>query len=214
MEKREYIIFQDRVGAGVLLAEELSKYEGKKNVVVLGIPRGGVFVAKVVSDKLKVPLDVVVTKKIGAPYQEELAIGAVGPEGSLVLDSKLINDLGVDEEYIENKAKEKSDEIVERLIKFRKAEKIKLYDKTIILVDDGIATGATVEVAIKYLRKKKVGKIVLAVPVAPKESLVRFRKVVDEMLVLQTPFSFRAVGQFYRDFPQITDKEVIELLKK
>ncbi|OGM22234.1 hypothetical protein A2865_01555 [Candidatus Woesebacteria bacterium RIFCSPHIGHO2_01_FULL_39_17] len=207
-------MFQDRVGAGVLLAEELSKYEGKKNVVVLGIPRGGVFVAKVVSDKLKVPLDVVVTKKIGAPYQEELAIGAVGPEGSLVLDSKLINDLGVDEEYIENKAKEKSDEIVERLIKFRKAEKIKLYDKTIILVDDGIATGATVEVAIKYLRKKKVGKIVLAVPVAPKESLVRFRKVVDEMLVLQTPFSFRAVGQFYRDFPQITDKEVIELLKK
>ena len=134
MEKREYIIFQDRVGAGVLLAEELSKYEGKKNVVVLGIPRGGVFVAKVVSDKLKVPLDVVVTKKIGAPYQEELAIGAVGPEGSLVLDSKLINDLGVDEEYIENKAKEKSDEIVERLIKFRKAEKIKLYDKTIIFL--------------------------------------------------------------------------------
>ncbi len=206
-------MFRDRVSAGVLLAEKLFKYKGKKDIVVLGIPRGGVVVAKAISDELKVPLGVVVTKKIGAPYQEELAIGAVGPESSLVLDIGLIRDLGVGEDYIKSKTREKSEEIAERLRKFGKTEKSELSGKTIILVDDGIATGATVEVALLYLRKKKVSKIVLAVPVAPKEALTRFEKMVDEFIVLQTQSFFRAVGQFYRDFPQVTDEEVMKILR-
>jgi len=214
MDERDYIIFKDRKEAGQLLSKKLSKYKKKRNVIVLGIPRGGVVVAREISDKLKIPLDVVVTKKIGAPHQEELAIGAVGPEGALILDTKLINELGVSKDYIKYKAREKTDEVVERLLKFRKNESLRLVGKTVVLVDDGIATGASVEVAIKFLKTKNVKKIVLSVPVAPKEAVSKFKKIVDELVVLESPLLFQAVGQFYINFPQITDEEVIEMLNK
>ena len=207
-------MFEDREEAGYVLSQKLAHFKKKKYVIVLGIPRGGVVVAKVIAENLQLTLDIVVTKKIGAPNQEELAIGAVGPEGVIVLDSKLINDLQVDNEYIEVKAREKSDEIVERLIKFRGTKDLDLKNKTAILVDDGIATGATVEAAVNYLRKKEVGNIVLAVPVAPKSTIAKFEKLVDKLIVLNSPVAFNSVGQYYRNFPQVTDEEVLRFLRK
>lgn len=207
-------MFEDRVQAGLLLAAKLLLFKSKKNTIVLGIPRGGVVTAKIISQKLHLPLDIIVVRKIGAPFQEELAIGAVGPEGVLVLDSKLISELRVEKDYIDAKTKEKSDEVVERLVKFRGEKKsLNLKNKEVILVDDGIATGATIEAAVKYLRKKSVRKIILAVPVAPKDTLRKFRRLVEKIVVLKIPTYFRAVGEFYRLFPQVTDEEVIQLLR-
>ena len=205
-------LFLDREQAGWLLAQKLSSYKGK-NTLVLGIPRGGVPVAKVISNKLGAKLDIVITKKIGAPGQKELAIGAVGP-GERVLYRKLIKRLGVEEKYIEEETKAKQWEIKEKEARFRKGrKKLEVRGKTVILVDDGIATGATAGVAVKHLKAKGARKIILAVPVAPKETIERFKKLVDELVVLEVPFNFAAVGQFYQSFPQITDEEVIQLLK-
>lgn len=205
-------LFLNREQAGSLLAQKLSSYKGEETLV-LAIPRGGVPVARVISDKLGVKLDVVITKKIGAPGQKELAIGAVG-SGERVLDTRLIRRLGVEEKYIEEETKAKQREIKEKEARFRKGrKKLEVRGKTVILVDDGIATGATVGVAVKYLKTAGVKKVILAVPVAPKETIERFKKLVDELVVLEVPFDFRAVGQFYQNFPQITDEEVIQLLQ-
>lgn len=185
--------------------------------MVLGIPRGGVVTAKAVSDKLKVPLDILVTRKIGAPNQPELALGAVGPEGTLVLDDKLIAELGVEKDYLNKEIKAQRSEVSRRMKKFRVGKlplKLRLKPKlNIILVDDGIATGATVEAAIKYLRTQKLKRIVLAVPVAPSEAGRRLGSLADECIILETPVDFRAVGQFYQYFPQVTDEEVVQLLQ-
>jgi len=214
MFRREHKVFKDRKEAGFLLARKLTRYKKKKDVIVLGIPRGGVVVAKIISIKLRVPFNIIVTKKIGAPYQEELAIGAVSEGGEYILDQELIDRLNVVKDYIEKVVKDKEREVKERVNKFRLGNlKLRLKSTTIILVDDGIATGATTQAAIKYLRKKKVKKIILAVPVAPKDSILKFRKLTDELIVLETPYDFRAVGQFYRNFPQVSDEEVVELLK-
>lgn len=205
-------MFEDRSQGGYFLAQKLLPYKNKRNVLVLGIPRGGVVTAKIIATKLHLPLDITVTRKIPAPHQEELAIGAVGPNGVLVLDPQLIKELGIEKSYIEAATAQKSQEVVERLVKFRGGKPQRLIGKTIILADDGIATGATIEAAIKYLKKKKVKKIILAAPVAPKDSLLKLRKMVDKLVVLKAPFDFHAVGQFYRNFPQISDEEVIQLL--
>ncbi len=205
-------MFEDRIEGGHLLAQKLLAYKKRKGVIVCGIPRGGVVTAKVLSDELHLPLDIVVTRKIGAPNQEELAIGAIAPEGSLILDSQLIGEIGIEESYIKKKTEEKSQEVADRLIKFRGKKAFKVKGKEVLLVDDGIATGATIEAAIKYLRSKNVKKIILASPVAPKDSIFKLRKLVDKLVVLKTPFDFHAVGQFYRYFPQVSDEEVIQLL--
>ena len=205
-------LFLDREQAGRLLAQKLSSYKGE-NTLVLGIPRGGVPVARAISDKLGLDLDIIITKKIGAPGQKELAIGAVGP-GERVLNRELVEKLGVEKKYIEKETTNKQQEIKEKENKFREGKvRIEVSGKTAILVDDGIATGATVEVAIKHLRDRGVKKIILAVPVAPRETIERFKKFVDKLVVLETPFDFRAVGQFYQNFPQVTDEEVLQLLK-
>lgn len=204
-------MFKDRIEAGKLLAKKLSQYKSE-DAVVLGIPRGGMPVAFVISKKLNLPLSLVVTRKIGAPVQKELAIGAVGPGGVKVFDQALIKRLRVDQEYIEKRVEVEKRELKKRIKKFGE-KKINLEDKVAILVDDGIATGATVEAAIKYLRKKKADKIILAVPVSPKDSLDKLGKLVDKVVVLNTPLEFYAVGQFYRDFPQVSDEEVVQLLQ-
>jgi len=211
MITRESYLFIDRVDAGVLLAKKLLKFRGK-SAAVLGIPNGGVIVAKTISDKLNLKLGVVVTKKLSAPGQPELAIGAIGPEGVLILDKDVVNELGVEGDYLEREVKKKTDKVVQRLIKFGVKDR-KFAKKTIILVDDGIASGSTCEVAVKYLRKKKVGRLILAVPVAPEDTVQRLSKLVDEMVVLYKPHSFSAVGQFYKEFDQVTDEEVERILK-
>lgn len=207
-------VYINREEAGLRLAQKLSAYIGRDDVLVLGIPRGGVVTAKAVSEKLNVPLSVLVTRKIGAPNQPELAIGAVGPEGSLVLDDKLIRELGVEKEYLDREIRAQSLEVSRRMKKFRVGKHPLILNlKTVVLVDDGIATGATTEAAIRYLKTEKVKKLILAVPVASADSILKLKKLVDKVVVLETPADFYAVGQFYQNFPQVIDAEVIQLLQ-
>lgn len=211
-------MFKNREEAGFKLARKLSSYAEGGNVLVLGIPRGGVVTAKAVAEKIQAPLDVIVTRKIGAPNQPELAIGAVGPNGTVILDDKLIKEIGVKREYLNREIRAQRLEVSRRMKKFRAGKSpLRLRLFTVVLVDDGVATGATVEAAIKYLtlRRAQGGgpkEIILAVPVAPEDTARRLGSLVDKTVVLETPFDFRAVGQFYQDFPQVTDEEVVELL--
>lgn len=180
--------------------------------LLVAIPRGGVVVGKAISDMLGIPLTFVLTRKIGAPGQSELAIGAVASGGIIVRDEKLISDLSVSEKYINKEIKKEKKVIAERLKKYGKST-VSLRGKRAILVDDGIATGATVKAAIGYLREQGAGKVVLAVPVAPKDTIAELKPLVDKIVVLNTPDDFSSVGQFYRYFPQVTDEEVVSLLK-
>ena len=168
-------------------------------------------VAKTIKDMLNIPLALVLTRKIGAPGQSELAIGAVASGGIVVRDEKLISDLSVSEKYINKEIKKEKKVIAGRLKKYGKST-VSLRGKRAILVDDGIATGATVKAAIGYLREQKVKKVILAVPVAPKDTVEELKPLVDKVIVLDTPDDFSSVGQFYRYFPQVTDEEVVNLI--
>jgi len=205
-------VFKSRHQAALLLAHSLLSYQGKGDTIVLAIPRGGVVIGKVISQKLKLPLDVVIIRKLRAPFNQELAIGAVGPKESKILDNKLIESLSVGDKYLKKEIKKQQQLIIEREKKYKKKTNLDLKGKNIILVDDGIATGATIEVAIKYLKSNKVKKIILAVPVSSPDSLKELEKITDEMVVLKSPTNFYAVGQFYEDFPQVDDQEVVRLL--
>lgn len=209
-------MFESRQQAGELLAHKLKELGyGGKNTIVLAIPRGGVVTGRVVADRLLCPLDVVITRKIPAPNQPELALGAVGPEGTRVFDVGLVERTGATEEYLKNKIEELKKEIKEREKKFRheRGPLLNLIkDKTVILVDDGIATGATIEAAIRFLKTKGPKKIVLSSPVASRDSAETLQTLVDQVVVLNIPDEFQAVGQFYKDFQQVSDEEVIRLL--
>lgn len=208
-------MFESRFQAGELLANKLKQkgYEGQ-NTLVLAIPRGGVPVGVVLARVLKTSLDVIVTRKIPSPSQPELALGAVGPQGSRVVDVSLVDRLGIKEEYLKQKIDELEKEVEERLVKFRLLGKeYDIEGQTIILVDDGMATGATIEVAVRFLKTKSPQKIVIAVPVASRDSIDVFRDLVDDIVVLEIPENFEAVGQFYREFPQVSDEEVMEMLE-
>lgn len=207
------MVFKDRQQAGVRLSEKLSSYRGT-GAIIVGLARGGVAVAKTLADHLNLPFDVLVVKKIGAPGQEELAIGALAPDGVSHVDRRFAQRLGVDERYIKEAISRQSSVVREKTKLYRKRRKpYRFKEKTVILVDDGAATGATMEVAIKWLRKKHAKRIVVAVPIAPKELMPKIAPEVDELIVLETPDDFSAVGQFYKDFRQISDEEVVELLK-
>ena len=206
------MILKDRHEAGVLLAKKLSSYSGKGGIV-LGLARGGVVIARAVADTLKLPLDVLVVKKISAPGEAELAIGALAPDDVHHIDWRFAERLGVDEKYIKEAISRQSSAIREKTLLYRKGRKLyRFKEKIVILVDDGAATGATIEAAIKWLKKKHASKIIVALPVAPKELLQKISPEVDGLVVLETPHDFRAVGEFYQTFEQLTDKEVIELL--
>jgi putative phosphoribosyl transferase len=188
-------VFEDRYQAGKLLAQRLSLQKVAFDVV-LAVPRGGIVVGAEISKFLDIPLKALVVKKVPTLGQAELAAGAIGPEGV----------------FSGEKDRQTGKIVKERIEKFGRLEKLR--GKKVVLVDDGIATGATIETAIKYLKKKKVEKIILAVPVAPKDVIDRVRKEIDEVIVLQTPEDFQAVGEFYRYFPQVTDEEVLQLLRR
>ncbi len=206
-------MFKDRVEAGRKLGERILGYKDTKKLVVLAIPRGGVVVGKELARTLNCPLDVLVTKKIGAPGNPELAIGAVGPDGTAVLNQDLAPKTGADKTYIEKEKRVKTGEVRRRMEAFRKGKKpLGLKGKTVILTDDGIATGATVEAAIKWIKTQKPQKLILAVPVAAPDSLARLTPLADEVICLDQPYFFAAVGQFYQSFPQTSDEEVIEIL--
>ena len=208
------MIFKDRQEAGKLLAEKLNKYAGK-DTVILAVPRGGVVVAAEVAKRLKDPLDLIIIRKLGAPGNSELAIGANTSGGSLVLDKELISKLKISSEYIKNEHQKQLLEAKRREKVFRFGRKpLKIFGKTIILIDDGLATGSTIMAAITTIKQKSPKKIILAVPVAPLSTVKRIEPEVDSLIVLNTPENFYAIGQFYSYFPQVADDEVIGLLNE
>jgi len=207
--------FRDRQEAGQLLAQALAFLKGREDVIVLGIPRGGVVVAAEVARALGAPLDVYITRKIGAPYNPELAIGAIASSGDVVLDQALIASLGVSPEYVENETERQRREIQRRLKRYRGDRPTQeLEGKAVLLVDDGVATGATTLAAIRALKKQKPAELILAIPVGPPNTVARLRKEVDRLVCLETPELFWAVGAFYQIFDQTSDEEVVRLLQE
>jgi predicted phosphoribosyltransferase len=208
------MIFRDRREAGRLLGEKLSFLRGKEKLLVLAIPRGGVVVGSEVAKALGTPLDVYITRKIGAPYNPELAIGAIASDGTLILDRSLASRLGVSEEYIKAQSAREREEIVRRMRRYRgNRPSPDLEGKRVVLVDDGIATGATIEATIDALQKSGLEELILAVPVAPRETIDRLKAKVDRLVCLHAPEIFWAVGSFYLTFDQTSDEEVIALLE-
>ena len=204
--------FADRVDAGQRLAERLDRLRGE-DVVVLGLPRGGVPVAAEVARALDAPLDVIVVRKLGVPFQPELAMGAVGEGGALVVNERVVRAAHVSEvEFaaVEGRARE---EVQRRARRFRgDRPRLALEGRTALVVDDGIATGSTARAACHVARAQGAARVVLAVPVCPPETVRALRTEVDELVCLQAPASFSAVGQFYLDFRQTSDEEVARLL--
>jgi predicted phosphoribosyltransferase len=206
--------FRDRTEAGRLLAELLREYAGRDDVIVLALPRGGVPVGYEVAQALGAPLDVFVVRKLGVPGHEELAMGAVATGGLLVLDEGLVRALGIPEEELRRVVEAELREVERRDAAYRGSrEPPDLEGKTVILVDDGLATGSTMRAAALAVRRMNPARIVVAVPVAAEETCDSFRDVVDDIVCGVTPSPFRAVGLWYEDFSQTTDEEVRELLE-
>ncbi len=207
--------FKDRHEAGVKLAGQLKKYKDNKDVIVLAIPRGGVEVGYEISKALNVKLDIIVTKKIGLPGEEEFAIGSVAPDKKVMLDEEAIRVYNVSKEYIEEKSKEIEGEIERRYKAYKgKYELQNLKNKIVILTDDGIATGFTARAAISYIKSQNPKKLVLAVPVAPLGLSNELKKEVDEFVCLHSTNLFFAISQFYDYFPQLEDGDVKKYLRE
>jgi putative phosphoribosyl transferase len=214
MGTSERTLFRDRKDAGLRLAERLARYRDEDSVV-LALPRGGVPVGYEVARALKVPLDVFIARKLGAPNQPELGIGAVAQDGSRVLNERIVEEIGVSEEYIERVAAEETKE-AERRIKLFRGERPEpeVRERTAILVDDGIATGVTTRAAIEALRRRDPRRLVLAVPVCTTYTADSLRREVDELICLEAPSNLMAIGLWYRYFEQTSDEEVIDLLER
>jgi predicted phosphoribosyltransferase len=207
------VIFADRVEAGERLGAALRHLTGS-NPVVLAIPRGGVIVGEAVARTLDAPLDVVVPRKIGAPGNPELAIGAVAP-GIRVLDARMVRGLGVSDAYLDREIAAQEAEIERRQAAYRGGRPPQPVEgRTAIVVDDGVATGSTAVAALRWARRQGAERVVLAVPVAPPQSLDRLGAEVDELVVLETPRPFFAVGEWYRDFDQTSDQQVVDALAR
>ncbi len=207
--------FQDRREAGQLLAEELSSLRGTQDLIILGIPRGGVVVAYEVAKALSAPLDVYITRKIGAPFNPELAVGAVASDGTLVLDHDLIARVGASDDYIQTETERQRQEIERRMAAYRGARSAPdLQAKTVILVDDGVATGATVLASLRAIKHHQPAQLILAIPVGPPDTIRLLSQEADRVVCLFTPEVFWAVGSFYSVFDQTTDAEVVQLLEE
>ena len=223
--------FHDRKEAGLLLAERLkvhnrntfgSEEAKKESFIVMAIPRGGVILGDIIASELNIGMDIIICKKIGAQNNPELAIGAVMADGSYIINDEIVNRINTSPEYISKQVEIQKKEIERRLIEFRGNKEYnnnnnKLKDKVVILVDDGIATGATMLAAVKWLKEKHYCKrLIVAVPVAPLESsiLEKLNQIADKVIVIFTPYDFAAVGQFYEHFDQVSDKEVKEIMNK
>lgn len=209
------IKFFNRRDAGQQLAAKLELYINRADVIVLGIPRGGIVVADQVALKLKAPLDVFVTRKIGAPFNPELALGAVASDGTMFLDQALIHQLHIPQKLVEHQRDKQVREIQRRVEMYRRGKApLALENRIVILVDDGIATGATTLAALRALKHQNPARVMLAVPVAPRQVIQQLRVECDELVLLDTPEPFVAVGNFYEDFGQVTDDEVIQILNR
>lgn len=217
-------MFKGRIDAANQLAEKISKdlseqLKGDFNsedIVVLAIPRGGVVVGDIVASRLGAKLDLVITRKIGVPFNPEYAIGAVMPDGTYFVDVDAVEALGIPHEYISAEVSKQIAEVDRRLISYRgrRGYDNELEGKIVILVDDGFATGATIYAAAKWAKSQKCKQLIIAIPVGPKHTIEKLKEVADVVLCLHAPESFEAVGQFYQDFRQITDEEVMNIMRK
>ena len=211
---RETSIFPDRRDAGRRLAKLLLHYRDE-NPVVLALPRGGVPVGAEISRALDAPLDIIVARKLGAPGQPELAIGAIAPGGVRLVNERLVRWLGIPEDWIEQAAEKELAEVQRRMRRFRKDRPAsQVRDRSVILVDDGIATGMTARAAIQAIHTEEPRRIILAVPVCTKETAKKLSQEIDELVCLEIPEDLWAIGLWYRDFHQIPDEEVMDLLQK
>jgi len=205
--------FADRVDAGKRLATALRSYRSK-DAIVLAIPRGGIVVGFEISKELGVSLDIIVPRKIGAPDNPELAIGAVAEDGTTILNERLVTDLGVSDDFIKNESERQKAEIERRLASYRgDVPYPSLKNRVVIIVDDGIATGYTMKAAIASVRKKGAKSVVIAIPVGPPSTINELERVTDRVICLYTPEEFYAIGEFYEDFSQTTDEEVKRLFR-
>ena len=215
------VLFRDRTDAARQLAERLywlknEIEKSKSSVIIMAIPRGGIIIGNIIAKELRTKLDLVVTRKIGAPFNPELAIGAVMPDGSYFLNdvAEMIN---ISQNYIESQIRKEVKEIERRLIEFRGRKEYdnKLEDAIVVLVDDGIATGATILASTKWIMDKHNCKqLIIAVPLAPREILEDLNRAAGKVIVLYTPEPFGAVGRFYQNFKQVSDDEVKEIMKE
>ncbi len=209
------MIFQDRGEAGRVLAQSLAEYAGRQDLVVLALPRGGVPVGYEVARELGAPLDVFVVRKLGTPGEEELALGALASGGVRVLNHQVVDALGISPEAIDQVARRKQQELVRRERQYRgDRPALDVQGCTVMLVDDGLATGSTMRATVLALRQRGPAKIVVAVPVAPQSTCEELRLYADQVVCAATPVSFYAVGQWYRNFAQITDEEVRRLIER
>ncbi len=208
------MLFNDRRHSGELLADKLSAYQDQ-GPLIIAVPRGGVLVAEPVWAKIGGDLDLIITRKIGAPNQPELAIGAVTGDGFTMLNEQLVSRLNVRKEYINKTVQTERDEIKRRLKDYRGERPEPLWgQRSVILIDDGVATGYTLLAALRSLQRKELSRLILAVPVGPPDTLSRLESEVDELVNIECPAHFAAVGQFYKNFEQVSDTAVKAVLNK
>lgn len=206
------MLFADRVDAGRKLADRLQTFP-RENLVVLGLPRGGVPVAFQVATELGVPLDIIVVRKLGVPFQPELAMGAIGEDGVRIINEQVVEMAGVTPEELDEVTAREETELARRARRFRETrERVPVAGCTALIVDDGIATGSTVRAACKVARAHGARRVVVGTPVAPPDTVAALREDADDVIALHTPDRFSSIGQFYGDFTQISDDEVVRLL--
>ena len=210
-------MFPNRSEAGQKLAQKLKEVLGEQKAVnkllILAIPRGGVVIGRQIADLLECPMDVIITKKIGAPGNPELAIGAVGTVGEPVIDEALAERVGADEDYLKNKIEKIKKNIEVQEKEFRQDKlPLDLKNKMVVITDDGVATGSTIKAAIEVVRQSNPQKIIVAIPVIARDALKEIENLADEVIYLEAPELFFAVGQFYQEFEQVSDETVKKLL--
>jgi predicted phosphoribosyltransferase len=214
-ERGFVMLFQDRFDAGRLLASKLRRFANRSDTVVLALPRGGVPVGFEVAKALNVPLDVFVVRKLGVPGYEELAMGAIASGGIRVLNEDLVRTAGIPDEVIDAVAAEEERELERRERDYREGRPpVDVQGRTVILVDDGPATGSSMRVAVLALKRKRPAQIVVAVPLGAPTTCAEFESEVDQVICAVTPEPFRSVGQWYMDFSQTSDEEVRDLLRR
>jgi len=209
------MMFRNRSDAGRALGERLLAYAGRPNLRILGLPRGGIPVAFEVAQRLEAPLDVFVVRKLGVPGQEELAMGAIASGGVRIVNQDVVSALGLSQRTLDRVAEAEQAELLRREQSYRGARPpLDVAGATVILVDDGLATGSTMRAAVAAVRQKRPDRIVVAVPVAAPSTRDEMAREVDEVVCVDTPDPFLAVGRFYDDFAQTTDAEVHDLLER
>uniref|UniRef100_A0A7C5Z3A9 Phosphoribosyltransferase n=1 Tax=Caldicellulosiruptor owensensis TaxID=55205 RepID=A0A7C5Z3A9_9FIRM len=209
------MIFKDRVDAGEKLSEKLGSFKERQDTILFAVPRGGVIVAKVIADRLKIPLDIVLAKKIGAPFNKEFAIAAVDINGDVVLNNEYIKYFSMKDEYIQHQKKRVLESLKDQMIMYRGSVEYKsLENKVAIIVDDGIATGTTTKACIRFLSKLNPKEIYVATPVIAPSTLEEMQKECNGIFYIISTEPFWAVGQFYSDFSQVSDEDIKKYLAK